>query len=95
MELLRGSALYAPSFDKKLAKLLSGDLAHPNFPTAHLRKDLLLFLASARRQDLNTAGLDGLAGLLLQAAGTPIDSLDYSALHRLTAASAPVPAGQL
>lgn len=94
MELLRGSALYAPTFDKKLGKLLSGDFANPNFPTAHLRKDLLLFLASARRQGLNTSGLDGLAGLLQQAEGSLIDTLDYSALHQLTAASTPVPAGQ-
>ena len=88
MELLRGSALYAPTFDKKLGKLLSGDFANPNFPTAHLRKDLLLFLASARQQGLNTGGLDGLAALLAQAQGTAIDTLDYSALHQLTAAPA-------
>ena len=85
MELLRGSALYAPTFDKKLAKLLSGDFANPNFPTAHLRKDLLLFLASARGKGLNTSGLEGLAGLLQQTADSAIDCLDYSALHRLTA----------
>ena len=86
MELLRGSALYAPTFDKKLSKLLTDDFANPNFPTAHLRKDLLLFLASARQQGLTTTGLDGLATLLEQAEGTAIDGLDYSALHRLTAA---------
>ncbi|MCS5706063.1 MAG: NAD(P)-dependent oxidoreductase [Cyanobacteriota bacterium] len=85
MELLRGSALYAPTFDKKLSKLLANDFANPNFPTAHLRKDLRLFLASARQQGLTTTGLDGLAVLLEQAAGTAIDGLDYSALHRLTA----------
>ena len=84
MELLRGSALYAPTFDKKLGKLLADDFAHPNFPTAHLRKDLLLFLASARQQGLNTSGLEGLAALLQQAQGSAIDALDYSALHRLT-----------
>ena len=91
MELLRGSALYAPTFDKKLAKLLADDFANPNFPTAHLRKDLLLFLASARQQGLNTSGLDGLAALLEQAQGAAIDTLDYSALHRLTAGQ-PAPA---
>lgn len=85
MELLRGSALYAPTFDKKLSKLLADDFTNPNFPTAHLRKDLLLFLSSARQQGLDTTGLDGLAVLLEQAEGTAIDGLDYSALHRLTA----------
>lgn len=93
MELLRSSALYAPTFDKKLDKLLSDDFVNPNFPTAHLRKDLLLFLLSARCEGLNTSGLEGLASLLLQAEGSAIDSLDYSALHRLTGAAAKSPAG--
>jgi len=93
MELLRGSALYAPTFDKKLGKLLADDFANPNFPTAHLRKDLLLFLDCAREQGLNTSGLDGLVALLLQARDTAVDGLDYSALHRLTAGEIPRPAG--
>ena len=84
MELLRGSALYAPTFDKKLARLLDDDFSQPNFPTAHLRKDLELFLASARQQGLDCRGLDGLAELLQRAAGSSLDGLDYSALHRLT-----------
>jgi 3-hydroxyisobutyrate dehydrogenase len=86
MELLRGSALYAPTFDKKLPRLLADDYAQPNFPTAHLRKDLLLFLAAARQRGLDCRGLEGLAGLLATAEGSAIDGLDYSALHRLTAA---------
>jgi 3-hydroxyisobutyrate dehydrogenase len=93
MGLLRGSALYAPTFDKKLTKLLADDYANPNFPTAHLRKDLLLFLASAGSQGLCTEGLEGLARVLARAEGSAIDNLDYSALHRLTAAApAPAPA---
>ena len=85
MELLRGSALYAPTFDKKLPRLLAGDYDQPNFPTAHLRKDLLLFLAAAREQGLETEGLKGLADLLARAEGQPLDALDYCGLHRLTA----------
>ncbi|MFO8238568.1 MAG: NAD(P)-dependent oxidoreductase [Prochlorococcaceae cyanobacterium] len=85
MELLRGSALYAPTFDKKLPRLLADDYDQPNFPTAHLRKDLLLFLAAARQRGLDCRGLEGLAELLSTAEGSAIDGLDYSALHRLTA----------
>ena len=48
MGLLRGSALYAPTFDKKLQRELDGDYANPNFPTAHLRKDLALDRKSTR-----------------------------------------------
>lgn len=44
MAILRASALHAPTFDKKLAKELADDYANPNFPTAHLRKGLQLFL---------------------------------------------------
>ncbi|MEO1001798.1 MAG: NAD(P)-dependent oxidoreductase [Cyanobacteria bacterium J06638_7] len=87
MELLRGSALYAPSFDKKLPRLLADDYSRPNFPTAHLRKDLLLFLAAARERGLETTGLQGLAEVLARAEGSALDGLDYSALHRLTAAA--------
>ncbi|WP_050757246.1 NAD(P)-dependent oxidoreductase [Cyanobium sp. PCC 7001] len=88
MAVLRGSALHAPTFEKKLPRLLADDYRHPNFPTAHLRKDLLLFLASARQHGLDTMGLRCLADLLERARDTPLDQLDYSALHRLTG---PVP----
>jgi 3-hydroxyisobutyrate dehydrogenase len=85
LAILRGSALYAPTFDKKLAKELADDYANPNFPTAHLRKDLKLFLEAASQQGLETLGLEGLAALLERAAPAGLDELDYSALHRLTA----------
>lgn len=85
MAILRASALYAPTFDKKLAKELADDYANPNFPTAHLRKDLLLFLQTARGLGLETEGLAGLVTLLERATDAGLDELDYSALHRLTA----------
>lgn len=84
MAILRSSALYAPTFDKKLPKLLSGDFSNPNFPLAHLRKDLLLFLETAQAQGLQSEGLAGLVHLLERAEGNAIDLLDYSALHQLT-----------
>jgi 3-hydroxyisobutyrate dehydrogenase len=87
MAILRGSALYAPTFDKKLGKQLTGDYANPNFPTAHLRKDLRLFLQAAAGAGLNSEGLAGLEQLLERATTAGLDSLDYSSLHRLTAQS--------
>lgn len=84
MAILRSSALYAPTFDKKLAKELADDYANPNFPTAHLRKDLHLFLQAAAAAGLNSEGLGGLTQLLERATATGLDDLDYSALHRLT-----------
>jgi 3-hydroxyisobutyrate dehydrogenase len=85
MELLRSSALYAPTFDKKLQRELSGDYGNPNFPTAHLRKDLELFMAAAQRAGLNSEGLSGLEALLQRSSAAGLDGLDYCALHQLTA----------
>ena len=84
MAILRESALYAPTFDKKLAKELADDYSNPNFPTAHLRKDLQLFLTAAAALQLETQGLRGLAELLRGATAAGLDELDYSSLHRLT-----------
>lgn len=43
MNILRESALYAPTYDKKLQRMLDRDYANPNFPTKHLLKDINLF----------------------------------------------------
>jgi 3-hydroxyisobutyrate dehydrogenase len=85
MALLRSSALYAPTFDKKLQRELSGDYTNPNFPTAHLRKDLDLFISAAQQAGLNSEGLSGLAALLQRSSAAGLDALDYCALHQLTA----------
>ena len=88
MAILRGSALYAPTFDKKLAKELADDYSNPNFPTAHLRKDLALFQGAAERAGLDSRGLEGLLTLLAGATAAGLDGLDYCALHELTAGRA-------
>jgi 3-hydroxyisobutyrate dehydrogenase len=85
MEILRGSALYAPTFDKKLERELAGDYGNPNFPTAHLRKDLALFLQATQAAGLNGDGLEGLLHLLQGSTAAGLDGLDYCALHALTA----------
>ena len=43
---------------------MSDGYANPNLPTASLRKDLLLFLQTARGLGLEMVGLDGLAEVL-------------------------------
>ena len=84
MEVLRPSALYAPTVDKKLARMLSHDYANPNFSTALLRKDLQLFLKEAPLLGVETHGLQGLVDLLARSEHSSLDSCDYSALHELT-----------
>lgn len=85
MNLLRSSALYAPTFDKKLERELNRDYGSPNFPTAHLRKDLHLFITAAQHAGLDSEGLSGLATLLERSSAAGLDELDYCALHELTA----------
>ena len=84
MAILRPSALYAPTFDKKLQRMLNGHYSDPNFSTALLRKDLRLFLEEATAAGLQIQGLQGLDTLLEQASGGELDGLDYCALHELT-----------
>jgi 3-hydroxyisobutyrate dehydrogenase len=84
MAILRPSALYAPTFDKKLQRMLDGHYDDPNFSTALLRKDLRLFLEEATAAGLQVRGLQGLDALLEQSSGSPLDDLDYCALHELT-----------
>lgn len=86
MEVLRPSALYAPTVDKKLTRMLEHHYADPNFSTSLLRKDLNLFLREASLAGVNAEALEGLAALLARAEGTDLDGADYSALHELTAA---------
>ena len=87
MEILRPSALYAPTFDKKLERMLRGHYEDPNFSTALLRKDLELFLQETSEAGVQDLGLQGLAQLLNQAKGTQLDDQDYCALHELTQAT--------
>ncbi len=85
MDVLRPSALYAPTVDKKLKRMLSHDYSDPNFSTGLLRKDLSLFLREAGLAGVDAGALEGLVALLKRAEGTALDGGDYSALHELTA----------
>ena len=86
MDVLRPSAVYAPTYDKKLERMLDQHYGNPNFSTALLRKDLGLFLRASQQAGLEASGLQGILELLQQAQGEPIDVLDYCALHELTRA---------
>ncbi len=81
MAILRDSALYAPTFDKKLSRMLKRDYSNPNFSTAHLLKDVTLFLNEARARGLNTASLDHVPLLLQKTIEKGFSEADYSALY--------------
>jgi 3-hydroxyisobutyrate dehydrogenase len=82
MELLRTSALYAPTFDKKLGKMLDHDYANPNFPLKHLLKDVALFNRVAGQVGIDSRTTAAIEGMLTEG----VDELgeeDYSALYEL------------
>jgi len=81
MATLRSSALYAPTFDKKLSRMLERNYANPNFPTKHLLKDVNLFLATAAATGLEASALAGVHRLLDQAIAQGLSETDYSALY--------------
>ncbi|MFM7426061.1 MAG: NAD(P)-dependent oxidoreductase [Elainella sp.] len=78
MQILRQSALYAPTFDKKLQRMVEQNYANPNFPTKHLLKDTRLFLDEAA--GLETAPLAGVQQILEKACELGWADADYSAL---------------
>ncbi|GAB1537712.1 NAD(P)-dependent oxidoreductase [Scytonema sp. NUACC21] len=80
MEILRNSALYAPTFDKKLQRMLEGNYANPNFPTKHLMKDTDLFISEAKSAGLNVAGIEGVRDILERAMKMSFSNADYSSI---------------
>jgi len=81
MSVLRKSALYAPTFEKKLPRLAERNYARPNFSTRHLLKDVELTLAAADTAQLSPGGLPGVRSLLLDTIAMGLGDVDYSALY--------------
>jgi 3-hydroxyisobutyrate dehydrogenase len=83
MAILRDSALYAPTFDKKLQRMGDRHFENPNFPTKHLLKDTKLFLQAAQEVSLNTIGLEGTQKIIEQAIAASLADTDYSAIYNI------------
>lgn len=81
MALLRQSALYAPTFDKKLPRLLERQYEQPNFSVRHLLKDVELILREAETRQLASGGLQGVRSLLNDTIDLGLGTVDYSALY--------------
>jgi 3-hydroxyisobutyrate dehydrogenase len=80
MKIVRQSALYAATFDKKLERMLNRDYANPNFPTKHLLKDVKLFRDEAEAVNLELRAIEALGGLLALTLDKGFVDADYSAL---------------
>ncbi|MFP4133753.1 MAG: NAD(P)-dependent oxidoreductase [Halothece sp.] len=83
MSVLRESALYAPTFDKKLNRMNESNYSNPNFPTKHLLKDTRLFLEEAKTEGLTVSSLQGMETILEAALELGLGDQDYSALFEV------------
>ncbi|WP_295585376.1 NAD(P)-dependent oxidoreductase [uncultured Lamprocystis sp.] len=81
MALLRGSALYAQTFDKKLDKYLSHDYGAANFPLKHLLKDVRLFRQAAAPLGLDTALAGAIEAACIRGQDLGLGDQDYSAIY--------------
>lgn len=81
MRILRASALYAPTFDKKLGRMLERDFRDPNFPALLMLKDMNLVAAEARRLGLQPFAVDGVRQALERAIEMGYGGDDYSAVY--------------
>jgi 3-hydroxyisobutyrate dehydrogenase len=80
MKIVRQSALYAATFDKKLERMLNRDYANPNFPTKHLLKDVGLFRDEAKAVNLELRVIEGIGDLLALTLDKGFVDDDYSAV---------------
>ena len=78
MAIVRQSALYAPTFDKKLGRMCDRNFANPNFPTKHLLKDMNLFVQAADTFDADVA--QSVAQMAQKAVEQGLADQDYSAV---------------
>jgi 3-hydroxyisobutyrate dehydrogenase len=90
MAVLRESALFAPTFDKKLPRLLNRQYQEPNFSATHMLKDLDLFLHHAGSLRLRLATAEGIRSILQETIDQGLHDLDYSSLFEIVNPQAPI-----
>jgi 3-hydroxyisobutyrate dehydrogenase len=80
MQVLRQSALYAPTFDKKLQRMLDENYANPNFPTKHLLKDMQLAANTATSAGIDHQLMDAVINIATRSIAQGSGDLDYCAI---------------
>jgi 3-hydroxyisobutyrate dehydrogenase len=80
MDILRQSALYAPTFDKKLQRMVDHNYSNPNFPTKHLLKDMKLSQTTAQAQGIDTQLIDAVIKITERSLEQGQGESDYSAI---------------
>ena len=80
LAVLRPSALYAPTFDKKLGRMLDGEYSNPTFPLRLLRKDVDLFARAARAAGVAPRVAEAVLDVVDAASERGLADGDYAAL---------------
>ncbi|GAB4347666.1 MAG: NAD(P)-dependent oxidoreductase [Cyanophyceae cyanobacterium] len=80
LNILRSSALYAPTFDKKLQRMLDRNFDNPNFPTKHLLKDANLFASAAEAAGVDARAVVAAGRIIEGAIAQGHGNGDYSAI---------------
>ena len=91
MAIVRESALYAPTFDKKLERMCDRNFSNPNFPTKHLLKDMNLFVQAARGKGIDARVAEGVSEVAAEAIAQGLADEDYSAIYSAVNPSAVKP----
>ena len=95
MDVLRPSALYAPTFDKKLGRMLDREYSNPSFPLRLLRKDVELFRRGALELGLLPRVAEGVLDVVDAAMDRGLADGDYAALAEGLVTPLPEPAPRL
>jgi len=80
MKILRESALYAPTFDKKQERMVANNFEKPNFPVKHLLKDVELASESFEQSGVSGTILVEIKKILNRTIQLGLGEKDYSAL---------------
>jgi 3-hydroxyisobutyrate dehydrogenase len=83
MDILRDSALYAPTFDKKLSKMIENDFSTANCPLKHLLKDVQLVKKLGETLDLNNEIINSIEKVLEKGVNLNYSDEDYSAIFKV------------
>jgi 3-hydroxyisobutyrate dehydrogenase len=83
MDVLRKSAFYAPTFDRKLPQMLARDFSNTNFPADLLLKDLDLVRSEANILGLDTTALQGVREVVNRTVAAGKGREDYAALYEV------------
>ncbi len=89
MGILKEFPYYAPTYESKLPRMLSGNFEDPNFTIEMMGKDVRLMVQEARRYRLYPDALEAVHNLYKLAEKKGLGEMDYSAIFKLIDSQSP------